>query len=76
MTVTRGIDPVNRNLRLMISAEWRGKVTAGQKLTFQTVLVPLPEGTTSPPNGLTLGLEAGHASVKFGAFSYAFPSEK
>jgi hypothetical protein len=59
-----------------LSAQWRGKVTAGQKLSFLTVLVPLPEAATSPPNDLKLSVEAGRASLTFGAFSYAFPSEK
>lgn len=59
-----------------LSAEWRGKVTTGQKLSFLTVFVPLLQGTTTPPNDLKLSVEAGHASVKLGAFSYAFPNER
>ena len=59
-----------------LTAEWRGKVTSGQKLTFQTVFVPLYEGMTTPPSDLKLTVEGGHASVKFGAFSYAFPPSK
>jgi hypothetical protein len=59
-----------------LTAEWRGKVSSGQKLTFLTVFVPLSEGTTAPPNDLKLSIEADHASVKLGAFSYAFPNEK
>ena len=58
------------------TAEWCGKVSAGQKLTFLTVFVPLSEGTTAPPNDLKLSVEASHASVKLGAFSYAFPPLK
>jgi len=59
-----------------LTAEWCGKVSAGQKLTFLTVFVPLAAGTTAPPNNLKLSVEAGHASVKLGAFSYAFPNAK
>ena len=59
-----------------LNAEWRGKVTAGQKLSFLTVLVPLADGTTTPPIDLKLSIEAGQASVKLGGFSYTFPSER
>ncbi|HEY3900243.1 MAG TPA: hypothetical protein VGM54_16660 [Chthoniobacter sp.] len=55
-----------------LSAEWRGHVTAGQKLSFLTVFVPLADGATAPPDDLKLSVEPGHASVKLGAFSYAF----
>ena len=57
-----------------LTAEWCGKVSAGQKLTFLTVFVPLAAGTTAPPKDLKFSVEAGRASVKFGAFSYVFPS--
>ena len=57
-----------------LTAEWRGKVTAGQKLSFLTVFVPLAEGTTSVPSDVSLSVEGGHAAVKFGAFDYVFPS--
>jgi hypothetical protein len=40
------------------------------------VLVPLAEHATSLANDLKLSVQPGHPSVKFGAFSYAFPSEK
>ena len=56
-----------------LTAEWRGQVKAGQKLSFLTVFVPLPEGTTAPPPDLKLAVEAGRASVKFGNFNYVFP---
>ncbi|MEI7729620.1 MAG: hypothetical protein WCO56_08600 [Verrucomicrobiota bacterium] len=59
-----------------LTAEWRGKVTVGQKVAFLTVFVPLPEGTTAPPNDLKFSVEAGHASITRGAFTYAFPNEK
>ena len=59
-----------------LSAQWRGTVAAGQKLSFLTVLVPLPAGTTSPPSDLKLSAEEGRAWVKFGVFSYAFSSTK
>jgi hypothetical protein len=59
-----------------LSAEWRGQVTAGRKLSFLTVLVPLPEGETRPPNDLTLSVDSGQASVRRGTFSYVFPTEK
>jgi hypothetical protein len=55
-----------------LSAEWRGPVTAGQRLSFLTVLVPLAEGVTTPPQDLTLDVAGGHASVKLGAFRYVF----
>ena len=57
-----------------LTAEWRGTVSSGQKLMFLTVFVPLAAGVTAPPNNMKLSVEAGHASVKLGAFSYAFPS--
>ena len=59
-----------------LSAEWRGQVAAGQKLSFLTVFVPMADGATAPPKDLELKVEPSHASVKFGAFSYAFPSER
>jgi hypothetical protein len=59
-----------------LSAEWKGKAAAGQKLMFLTVLVPLPEGTTTPPDNLKLSLAAGRASVKLGDFRYEFPREQ
>lgn len=59
-----------------LSAEWRGKVSAGQRLSFLTVFVPLAEGAAAPPKGLQLNVEDGRASVKLGTFSYVFPSEK
>jgi hypothetical protein len=59
-----------------LTAEWRGKVTAGQKLSFLTVLVPLSPGTTAPPADLKISSEAGPATITIGAFSYAFPIEK
>jgi len=58
-----------------LSAAWRGPVTAGQKLTFLTVLVPLSEGTTAPPDDLTFSVATGQAVVKRGTFSYVFPNE-
>ena len=59
-----------------LTAEWRGKVSSGRKLTFLTVFVPLSEGTTTPPHDLKLSIEAGQGSVKLGAFRYVFPSER
>jgi hypothetical protein len=59
-----------------LSAEWRGKVTVGRKLSFLTVLAPLPDGTTLPPNDLERSVEGGRASVRRGTFSYVFPTEK
>jgi len=59
-----------------LTAEWRGKIKAGQEISFLTVFLPLADATISPPKDLTLGLETGRASVKFGDFSYAFPREK
>jgi hypothetical protein len=59
-----------------LSAEWRGKVTSGQKISFLTVLVPLRDGTTAPPIGLKLSVQGCHASVRLGTFGYAFPNEK
>ena len=58
-----------------LTAEWRGNVSAGQALTFLTVFVPLADGTTAPPHDVVLNVEAGHASVKVGTFSYVFPTE-
>ncbi len=43
---------------------------------YLTVFVPLSEGTRAPPGDLKLSVEAGHAAVKFGAFSYEFPNKK
>jgi len=59
-----------------LTAEWRGKVTAGQKVSFLTVLVPLAPGTTAPPSDLKISSEAGQPTVRFGDFSYQFPTEK
>ena len=59
-----------------LTAEWSGSVKAGQKLSFLTVFVPLPEGTTVPPQDLNLNVEAGRNSVSFGNFQYLFPGEK
>ena len=59
-----------------LTAEWLGQVKAGQKLSFLTVFVPLPERTTAPPRDLKLNIEAGHASVSFGSFHYVFPDGK
>ena len=59
-----------------LTAEWRGKVTAGQKVSFLAVLVPLAPGTTAPPSGLKISSEAGRPTVRFGDFSYEFPTEK
>ncbi|MCY3018808.1 MAG: hypothetical protein NTW87_07245 [Planctomycetota bacterium] len=73
-TARNGISEVPQEHHL--TAEWRGKTTAGQKLSFLTVFVPMPEGTTTPPNNLKLSVEDGRASVKFDAFSYVFPNEK
>jgi hypothetical protein len=56
-----------------LTAEWSGKVSSGQRLTFLTVFVPLPEGATEPVNDLTFSVEGERAVVKRGAFSYTFP---
>lgn len=56
-----------------LTAEWRGQVKAGQKLSFLTVFVPLPEGTTAPPTDLKLAVEADRASVSLGNFNCVFP---
>jgi hypothetical protein len=55
-----------------LTAEWRGKVTSGGKLSFLTVFVPLADGANAPPEGLKLEVEAGRASVKRGTFSHVF----
>jgi hypothetical protein len=59
-----------------LSAEWRGRVMAGREISFLTVLVPLPDGTTSPPQDLKLSVGGGHATVRHGAFGYAFPTAR
>ncbi len=59
-----------------LTAEWRGNVKPGDKRSFLTVLVPLPEGTTAPPSGLKLEVQAGKISVQLGDFSYSFPTSK
>jgi hypothetical protein len=59
-----------------LTAEWRGAVSSGQRLTFLTVFVPMPEGTTEPLNDLTMSVEGDQATVKRGAFSYTFPALK
>lgn len=59
-----------------MTADWSGSVKAGQKLSFLTVFVPLPEGTTEPPDNLKLNVETGRASVTFGNFHYVFPGVK
>lgn len=56
-----------------LTAEWRGPVSSGQKLTFLTVFVPMPEGTTAPPSGLKLDLAPDKATVHLGDFHYSFP---
>ena len=56
-----------------LTSEWRGSVKAGDKLSFLTVFVPMPVGTTVPPSGLKLDVGAGQASVHLGDFSYSFP---
>ena len=55
-----------------LTAEWRGNVKPGDKLSFLTVLVPLDEGATTPPEGLQMEVGPGRASVKFSDFSYVF----
>ena len=57
-----------------LTAEWRGSLKTGDKRSFLTVLVPLPEGATTPPSGLTLDVQAGQASIRLGGFSYSFPT--
>ena len=57
-----------------LTAEWRGSLKPGDKLSFLTVLVPMPEGTTAPPSGLRLDVQPGRTSVHLGGFSYSFPS--
>jgi hypothetical protein len=59
-----------------LTAEWRGQLASGQKLTFLTVFVPLPEGTTEPVTDLTARVEGEQATVKRGNFSYTFPALK
>ena len=59
-----------------LTAEWRGSVKPGDKLSFFTVLVPQPEGTTTPLSGLILDVQPGKASVHLGDFSYSFPTLK
>lgn len=59
-----------------LTAAWSGSVKAGQKLSFLTVFVPLPEGTTTPPQDLKLGVGAGRASVSIANFNYVFPGGK
>jgi hypothetical protein len=56
-----------------LTAEWHGPVSSGQRLTFLTVFVPMPEGTTEPVNDLTVSVEGEQATVKRGTFSYTFP---
>ena len=56
-----------------LTSEWRGSVKPGDKLTFLTVFVPMPDGTTVPPSALKLDVGAGKASVHLGDFSYSFP---
>ncbi len=56
-----------------LTADWSGSVKAGQKLSFLTVFVPLPAGTTTPPDNLKLNVETGHVSVGLGNFHYVFP---
>ena len=58
-----------------LSAEWKGDVKPGQRLSFLTVWIPLPEGTTEPPDGLKLNVAPGSASVTFGTFKHVFPNE-
>jgi len=59
-----------------LSAEWRGKVAVGEKLVFLTVFVPMPEGATVPPDDLKVSVDDHGATVRRGAYSYAFPSAK
>jgi hypothetical protein len=56
-----------------LSAEWRGNVTAGQKLAFLTVFVPMPEAATAPPDNLKISLDDHGATVQRGTFHYTFP---
>ena len=55
-----------------LSAEWRGKVTPGQKLSFLTVFVPLADDATAPPQGLELKTEGGRSSVQWGSVEVSF----
>jgi hypothetical protein len=59
-----------------LTAEWCGQVNGGQKLTFLTVFVPMPDGTTEPASDLKLSIEAGQATVKRGTFTYTFSALK
>jgi len=59
-----------------LTAEWRGKVKSGQKQTFLTVFVPMPDGTTEPDSDVKLSVEADQATVQRGTFTYTFPPLK
>jgi len=56
-----------------LTSEWRGSVKPGDKLSFLTVFVPMPDGTAVPPSGLKLDVGPGKASVHLGDFCYSFP---
>jgi hypothetical protein len=56
-----------------LTAEWRGSVTAGQKLSFLTVLLPLDPGATSPPGGLEISVKDGGANVSFAGAHLKLP---
>lgn len=56
-----------------LTAEWKSDVKVGQKFSFLTVMIPLAEGTTAPPEGLKLKLAPDSASVMFGTFNHVFP---
>lgn len=58
-----------------LTAEWKGDVKPGQKLSFLSVWIPLPEGATAPPEGLKITVAPGSASVSFGDFKQVFPDE-
>lgn len=59
-----------------LTSEWRGKVAAGQKLSFVTVFLPLPEGAREPVADLTISFEGGRPVVQRGGRVYAFPDFK
>jgi hypothetical protein len=56
-----------------LTAEWRGTVTAGQKLSFLTVLLPLADGATTPPGGLEVSVGEGGAKVSFAGAHIKLP---
>lgn len=59
-----------------LTAEWRGPLAAGRRLSFLTVFVPLAEGAKGPVTDLSIVTEGDRTVVKRAGFRYEFRDGK